>query len=66
MSMELYANDALLHQEQVLGSDYMEVQEAISDAERWATSWHGSFGHTKTKLLMFVRRAESLVNLAQH
>ena len=52
MSTELYADDALLHQEQVPGSDYMEVQEAISDAEGWATSWHGSFDHTKTKLLM--------------
>ena len=52
MSTELYADDALPHQEQVPGSNYMEVEEAISDAERWATSWHGSFGHTKTKLLM--------------
>ena len=32
MSTELYADDALLHQEQIPGSNYMEVQEAISDA----------------------------------
>ena len=64
MSTELYADDALLHQEQSPGSDYMEFKEAISDAERWATYWRGLFGHTKTKLLMMLR-AENLVNLEQ-
>ena len=42
----------LLHQEQISGSNYVEVQGAISDAELWATCLHGSFGQTKTKLLV--------------
>ena len=27
------------------------LQEAITAAETWASSWHGQFGHSNTKLL---------------
>ena len=33
------------------GNYICQTQSAITDAELWATSWHGKFGHAKTKVM---------------
>lgn len=55
ISTELFADDALLHQSclpnSLTGNYICQIQSAITDAESWATSWHGKFGHAKTKVM---------------
>ena len=51
---EIYADDTTLHHEHSkLPScpTYPALQEAIDCTEEWAESWHGKFGHAKTRIL---------------
>ena len=51
---ELYADDALIHEtltRNTAATNTTALQEAVNDAEQWALSWNGRFGHEKTKLL---------------
>lgn len=57
ISTEMYADDALLHRS---SSCLATLQPAITAAETWALSWHGQFGHAKTKLLLINEPAPSL------
>ena len=51
--MELFADDALLNFQCSLSDPLSsrDLQSAIEQAESWALSWHGRFGHSKTKIL---------------
>ena len=51
---ELYADDALIHEtltRNTAATNTTALQGAVNDAEQWALSWNGRFGHEKTKLL---------------
>ena len=51
---EIYADDTTLHHEHEKTSScssYLELQDAINCTEEWAVSWHGKFGHSKTRML---------------
>ena len=53
---ELYADDALIHETltrntTATNANTTALQGAVNDAEQWALSWNGRFGHEKTKLL---------------
>ena len=51
---EIYADDTTLHYEQSKlpsCSTYPALQEAIDCTEELAESWHGKFGHAKTRIL---------------
>ena len=50
---DIYADDTTLHHEHSPRApacpSYQELQEAINCTEDWAKSWHGKFGHAKTR-----------------
>ena len=51
---EIYADDTTLHHEHSKlpsCSTYPALQEAIDCTEEWAETWHGKFGHAKTRIL---------------
>ena len=50
---ELYADDALLHQQHKRYEELslVALQDAVDTAENWALSWHGKFGCAKTKMM---------------
>ena len=52
---DIYADDTTLHHEHSPRApdcpSYQELQEAINCTEDWAESWHGKFGHAKTRIL---------------
>ena len=51
---EVYADDTTLHQQHQKTPNcqsYLELQDAITRTEEWALTWHGQFGHSKTKIL---------------
>ena len=52
---DIYAEDTTLHHEHSKVpsqcSTYPALQEAIDCTKEWAESWHGKFGHAKTRIL---------------
>ena len=51
---EIYGDNTTLHHEHSKlpsCSTYPALQEAIDRTEEWAESWHGKFGHAKTRIL---------------
>ena len=57
---ELYADGALLHLHGVkLNSAVVTtIQGVIDNAAEWAASWHGSFSHSKTKIVAVPQTAK--------
>ena len=50
---ELFADDALLHQHYLPANlaGNGQIQSSITAAEEWASSWHGKFSNSKTKIM---------------
>ena len=51
---EIYADGTTMHHEHsklASCSTYQALGEAIDCTEEWAESWHGKFGHAKTRIL---------------
>ena len=52
---DIYADDTTLHHEHSPRApacpSYQELQDAINCTEDWAESWHGKFGHAKTRIM---------------
>lgn len=49
---DLYADDALLHDEITPASDLRPIANAVQEAFDWARSWHGQFSLSKTAALL--------------
>ena len=64
MLTELYADDALLHLHGVKLNSAVAttIQSAIGNAAEWAMSWHGSFSHSKTKIVAVPQTAKGKFN----
>ena len=57
-STDIYADDTILHRSvaRPIDGSGVALQEGITAAGTWASSWHGQFGHPKTKLYQSARR----------
>ena len=57
---ELNAEDALshLHEVKLNSAVVTTIQGAIDNAAEWAVSWHGSFSHSKTKIVAVSQTAK--------
>ena len=66
---ELYADDALIHEtltRNTTATNTTTLQGAVNDAEQWALSWNGRFGHEKTKLLNIGKTRDTPLVIDSH
>ena len=66
---ELYADDALIHEtltRNTTATNTTALQGAVNNAEQWALSWNGRFGHEKTKLLNIGKTRDTPLVIDSH